>query len=482
MTDLKTQLQSKSHAELVQLVLSCYDVIHSKSELQKQTEAVVKQQGEMIKALQQEIVSLKEQLENLKDRFGNDHNDPPKQKQKPDWVKANTPQKETDEKDEPKKQRTKRTQNFTFRRQEPTKTIDHYYDNCPECNRHLPKGSEYSRRQVIEIPIAPAQIIDHVVREQYCGRCNKTYVRPVDFTPITGGGGHYGVDLISLVATLKINARVAIGTIQDLLKSVYRVEISAGSITEMLHRVAKTGKQTYDQLQNEVRNSFYVHADETGWRENGQNGYIWSFSTPTTRFLTYSHSRAHNVPEGVLGSPYKGILISDFFSAYSYHLGEHQRCWVHFWRDVKELKRNYPKDLQCLQWLDRLHDIYRSAKEFSSSLPQERKKARLRFEFEAVALATPYAKSCLPQSTLAKRVLQFEKELFTFVEHPEIPSENNAAERSVRPCVIARKMCGGTRSEKGSKTTMTLMSLFYTWKLRLENGFQNCRELLKTSQ
>ena len=67
-------------------------------------------------------------------------------------------------------------------------------------------------------------------------------------------------------------------------------------------------------------------------------------------------------------------------------------------------------------------------------------------------MATPYAKSCLPQSTLAKRFLQFEKELLTFVEHPEIPSENNAAELSIRPRVMVRKMCGETRSEKGSNT------------------------------
>ena len=148
----------------------------------------------------------------------------------------------------------------------------------------------------------------------------------------------------------------------------------------------------------------------------------------------------------------------------------------------KILKRNHSKDLQCLQWLDRFHDIYRRAKEFSPSLLKERARASLKFESEAVALATPYAMSCLPQSTLAKRFLQFEKELLTFVEHPEIPSENNAAELSVRPCVRVRKMCGGTRSEKGSNTKMTLMSLFYIWKLRHENGFQKCRDLLMMNQ
>jgi hypothetical protein len=56
----------------------------------------------------------------------------------------------------------------------------------------------------------------------------------------------------------------------------------------------------------------------------------------------------------------------------------------------------------------------------------------------------------------------FMDELFTFVEYPGCPSENNAAERAIRPAVIARKVSGGTRSERGSRTKSILMSVFGT--------------------
>ena len=78
--------------------------------------------------------------------------------------------------------------------------------------------------------------------------------------------------------------------------------------------------------------------------------------------------------------------------------------------------------------------------------------------------------------------MQFEAELFTFVEHPEVPSENNAAERSVRPRVIARKISGGTRSPEGSKTMAVLASLFETWRLRGEDALEACRQMLIASQ
>jgi hypothetical protein len=83
---------------------------------------------------------------------------------------------------------------------------------------------------------------------------------------------------------------------------------------------------------------------------------------------------------------------------------------------------------------------------------------------------------------LAGRIVQFEAELFTFVEHPEVPSQNNAAERAVRPRVIARKISGGSRSPTGSKTMAVLASLFETWRLRGENALEACRKMLMATR
>ena len=70
------------------------------------------------------------------------------------------------------------------------------------------------------------------------------------------------------------------------------------------------------------------------------------------------------------------------------------------------------------------------------------------------------------QGKLCRRIERHIKELFVFVPHPETPSDNNAAERSLRHLVISRKISGGTRSEQGSDSKMTLASLFGTWRVR----------------
>ena len=99
----------------------------------------------------------------------------------------------------------------------------------------------------------------------------------------------------------------------------------------------------------------------------------------------------------------------------------------------------------------------------------ERGQLRNEFESELLALAEPYCKmATAPERVLAERMERFIGELFVFVQCPEVPSENNAAERAIRPAVVARKISGGTRSPKGSTTASILRSVFETW------GLQGC--------
>ena len=89
-------------------------------------------------------------------------------------------------------------------------------------------------------------------------------------------------------------------------------------------------------------------------------------------------------------------------------------------------------------------------------------------------LCAPYVRTSAPMHTLCERVERFLPELFVFVARPEVPSDNNLAERSVRPLVIARKISGGSRSPTGSDTRMALFSRFGTWAAQGLNPFLQC--------
>ena len=85
-----------------------------------------------------------------------------------------------------------------------------------------------------------------------------------------------------------------------------------------------------------------VHADETGWRQNGNNGYVWTFSTPTERYFL-RRGRGKAVVDEALGESFSGVLVSDFYAAYHHYDGPKQRCWAHLLRDIHDLVAPLPQ-------------------------------------------------------------------------------------------------------------------------------------------
>jgi transposase len=389
----------------------------------------------------------------------------------PDWVKPNRQERRADE-------RKKRKQSFVRRRQTPTEVHLHASETCPDCGRKLAGGWVHRRRQVIEIPLTPVRIIEHVVVARHCGVCGKRVIPNLDLSGEVVGTHRVGIRLMSLVAYLHNVCRTPLRTIKKMLDSLYGLKIGLGELSEILHTVAHHGQGEYESLRDEIRGSPCVNADETGWREEGENGYVWSFSTPSVRYFTYNKSRSGQVAKEVLSEEFEGVVVSDFYCGYNILLGLHQRCWVHLFRDLDKLVEKHPEDESVAEWAKKIRDIYWKARSFSSNRQRDRLRQKMIFQEELYELARPYLKVECPQRILAERIERFLPELFTFVEYPDVPSENNAAERAVRPLVIARKVSGGTRSDKGSKTRMTLMSLFSTWAAQGLDQIEECQKML----
>ena len=325
-----------------------------------------------------------------------------------------------------------------------------------------------------------------MVYHGWCSECQQWREAPLDVSTEVLGQGRLGVKITSLVAYLRTVMRLPVRQIQAYLATLHGLKISSGEIVEVMHRLKAKLEPTLAGLKAAIRASPAVQADETGWRENGQNGYIWSASTPTVRYYEYHHSRGHEVVEALLGSDFQGVLGSDFYAAYNVHQGLHQRCWVHFLRDGHDLKEQYPDDAEVQQWATDVKAVYERAMAYAGpdpSLPVAKQEAQRRqqqhaFEQELWQLCAPYVHTSSPLQTLCKRVERFLPELFVFVARPEVPAHNNLAERSVRPLVIARKISGGSRTPTGSQTRMALFSCLGTWAAQGLNPFLHCLDLL----
>jgi transposase len=200
----------------------------------------------------------------------------------PEFVKANVKKPEAEEKKPRKKRDTKH--NHGRARAVPTRIIEHRIVTCPDCHLRLGGISPARVREVIDVPPPPpVEVIHHRIFQGWCTQCQKWHEAPVDLQEQVLGQGRLGVRLVSLIATLRTVMRLPIRQIRDLLHTLHGVQVSVGEIMEVLHRLVAHAQPMLEDLKTTVRASPAVQADETGWREDGLNGYIWSVCTPTVR-------------------------------------------------------------------------------------------------------------------------------------------------------------------------------------------------------
>ena len=168
------------------------------------------------------------------------------------------------------------------------------------------------RRQVISIPRVRARVTEHLVLERTCRKCKKRWTSAPDWKSIAVGRQRIGISVQSEVSVLREECRLPFGVIQRYLKWRYGLGLSLGKLVGLVRGAAERGREEYNRLREEIRASLVVYVDETGWREDGRNGRLWSFSTPKVRYFVHRLSRANTVVKEVLGDEFEGVLVSDF--------------------------------------------------------------------------------------------------------------------------------------------------------------------------
>ncbi len=390
----------------------------------------------------------------------------PPPKRPPAWVKANVVVREQRRPRRPRRPVPGR------RRERPDRIVLHAPRVCPACAAPLARGRVVRRRQLIEVPPVRAAVVEHRVLERTCRRCGtRSRGTMPDLGEQAGAHRRVGWSVAAWVATLRTKLRLPLAQVQWLLQRVWGLRLSVGELSALLAEAARAGRPAYEALLGEARASPVVHLDETSWRENGRTGWVWTLTTPSIQVFHFARSRAGAVAQDLLGEMGTGVVVSDFFGAYDRLERVQQRCWAHLWRDIHDLVLAHPDDPGVAAWAAGVRDVYDRAVAWAAEATAAgtngilRERARDRFQAELVAHCRAQPADT-PQAVLCARVERYQAELFTFVADPAVPPTNNAAERALRPLVVARKISGGTRSGPGSTTRMLLHSLVATWALR----------------
>ena len=343
---------------------------------------------------------------------------------------------------------------------------DHRLDVCPDCGGDLQRCNRKRTRTVEDILESLKTVVtEHTLHRDYCPACKK-HVEPVvaDALPKAAIGHR----LVGLTAWLHYGLGVTIEQIREILGYHLQTHVSAGGLVAMWQRVARIFEPWYEQIACEARGSAVLHADETGWRVNGITYWLWCFANPELCYYLIDRSRGSPALEKFFIEAFDGVLVTDFWAAYNaVCAADRQCCLVHLLRELEKVDqtnasaewRAFAKKLRRL-----LRDGIRLRKR--PDFEPETYASRIqRIDRRLMALArAAYADK--DASRLAKRLLKYCDSLFTFLDRPDVPFENNLAERMIRPAVVLRRNSQSNRSEKGAATQAVLMSVYRTLKLR----------------
>ncbi|MHC4611833.1 MAG: IS66 family transposase [Planctomycetota bacterium] len=343
---------------------------------------------------------------------------------------------------------------------------DHRLPRCPQCDGKLQRSSRTRTRIIEDIPetITPV-VTEHTIHRDYCPRC-KRHVEPVvpDALPKCTLGHH----LIGLTAWFHYGLGITINSIISILAYHLQTKLTSGGLVAAWMRVATILEPWYDQIGEQAKSAAVLHADETGWRIEGQTCWLWCFATAQTCYYMIDGSRGSPALQSFFTDTFDGTLVTDFWAAYeSVCAADRQKCLPHLLREIERVdQRNDTPAWQAFARKLRrlLHDALRlrARPDFT---PKRYAGRIARLERRLAALAD--GRSVDADATrLARRLARHRDHLFTFLHKPDVPADNNHGERQIRPAVIIRKNSQSNRSDDGAATQAILMSIYRTLRLR----------------
>jgi transposase len=330
---------------------------------------------------------------------------------------------------------------------------------CPDCGGPLENVRPVTQViEDIEVCVRRVQLTTHTGQCGRCGRVRSTH--PAQVSTAQGAAGtQIGARALGLAAYLNKDLKLTVRKTCALLKQL-GLALTPGGLAQALARLGERLAEPFGQLQQELRASPVVHADETGWWLEGRSAWLWDFTTPNLTLFTIDN-RSQEVIRRVLGDDYAGVLISDCLASYDPHPGRKSKCVAHHLKAIQSARERTPgSDYLREMWLFwtaalKLHPL-------GKRLHPERYAAHVAHleHWLDQLLADP--RDDPDEQRIANRFRKQRPHLLTFLYVPGVDPTNNLAERQLRPAVIARKLSAGNKTDRGRRTFEILASLAAT--------------------
>jgi transposase len=361
---------------------------------------------------------------------------------------------------------------------------------CPDCATELVDPGTVIQYQTDLPPIVPI-VTQFQIETGYCPCCRQRHRgrHPDQASDAIGAAGNtLGPVVLTMGAELKHRLGVPYRKICDFFQTYCDIKVSPAALVRAEQRLTKLARPTYNLLIDALRRSDIVHVDETGWRINSVNGWLWVFTNQNVTIYAIrsgAGARGHEVPEDILGPDFDGFLIVDGFACYNVLDYKKGQCNAHLLRRAKKERETASPAEQA--HLDQLIKLIQDAialaerREAVSSANYQRQTGQMEDRLIDWLHTLPENPSA-DLKRLANHVEKHVTEWLAFLFHPEVPATNNHAERMLRPGVITRKVGGCNKTLMGALVHSVLSSIMTTCKQRGQKFLDLARQFWRSRE
>ena len=343
---------------------------------------------------------------------------------------------------------------------DPDETVTAKALACVHCQAALTEADQvlHGRYDKIDLPVV-RPVVTRV--ERYAGHC--PCCGGVTLAPVPADmqeGSPFSINILALAIYLRFTHAISYRRLTQIFQHLYALQISEGALDAMLQRARPCFDNEVAAILARLRRSRIVCSDETSVRIGGRTCWDWVFQNDQVVIHVVRNSRAASVVTEVMAGHRPAIWVSDLYGAQQGHADLWQICLAHQLRDcqyaIEAGDTVFAPRMKML--LLRAVVLARRRKSLAESTRRTWQR-RLDRELNAImglVPTNPHAKR------LRKRYGKVRNSLFTFLEHPDVPPDNNGSERELRPTATYRKVTGGFRSRWGADLFAAVRSVVST--------------------
>ncbi|MGB7342357.1 MAG: IS66 family transposase [Phototrophicaceae bacterium] len=330
---------------------------------------------------------------------------------------------------------------------------------CEQCGADLAEAPLrlVGCQRVIDIPPIQAQVIElrRYERSCSCGHCQQD-AYPKGYEE---AHQHFGPRIHALISYFNGTHHVAHERLQNMMQAVFGVEISAGAIVNSLQRTRRYLHPLIETFLERIRQSRVVGSDETGLKLAGKRGWLWVVQTPELSYFAAVDSRAGQVLEDILIDA-SGIEVwcSDLYSAQlTVNTKRYAICNAHQLRDLQ-----YAIDAGDTVFAPAMQQLLRHGLQLTkrrSQLDVDNYQQQVQ---QLKQTANWLNQLDVPHPDVLRLQKRFRKHfdaMWLFLEREDVPFDNNASERALRPATTHRKVIGCFRTDQGADAYVIYRSL-----------------------